>query len=221
MSDNNLETGEYIDFDKSFKLVGQYFSAWARMESKIDEAIRVGLGLTALQGVIVCVNVGFTSKCHILQTLIGLGTVKKKGKRDENEKLFERLKNLSADRNMVAHTQFFPEKTKKGEFGVLFTVIKAKGNFSTPNVKWSETIFEAKIEELYWFADKIKEIGKSLSYRMIAAALTKPLGQPPTIGGIGLGFPGLLNPLPQAGLLSESLFSTLKKQLRTPQESEE
>lgn len=97
---------------------------------------KVGLDLNHLQGAIVCVNVGFTAKCHILQTLATLGTTKKKGVRDEVEKLFEKIKNLSADRNMIAHNQFFPERTKRGEFGVYFSTVKAKGTLNLLRPKW-------------------------------------------------------------------------------------
>ena len=220
MSDN-LDPDEYSGFEKSYKLVGQYLAAWAFMESRIDTAIRVGLDLNVLQGAIVCVNVGFTAKCHILQTLATLGKTKKKGVRDDVEKLFEKLKNLSVDRNMIAHNQFFPEKTKGGEFGVYFSIVKAKGNLSLPRPKWSEKTFEKNVDELYGLGERIKEIEKSLSFRKMAMALTKPLGQKPTIGRIGLGFQGLLYPQPPTDPLSDSLISTLKKRSQTPQESEE
>jgi len=57
-------------FKEMYSLVGEYLHHWALMESMMNDAIGEVLGLDAYQTAVVCSNITFRSKCHILKTAI-------------------------------------------------------------------------------------------------------------------------------------------------------
>jgi hypothetical protein len=190
------------DYIKSYQLVGEYLSAWAHMESRLDGAIGNALHLTNLQQIIVCANIGFTSKCHILKTLVSLVFIEN-GK--DYEKAIVKIQNLTTDRNMIAHNAFFPSDEK--EFAVQFFVFKAKGKLSIPKTTWKEEQFKKRIYQLRGYAKTLENLESHLSYKDIANALMKKDGGLyPSKGLLGLGSLGLLaHPPPVDHTLDSSL----------------
>lgn len=153
-----LGTNDVEIYKEMYALVGEYLHHWATMESRLNDAIGKVLGLDSLQTAIVCSNINFFAKCHILKTAIEhqpLGL-----EHDAFIKTISDLQNLSRQRNMVAHDVFFPNKEREK---VKFYAVKAKGRFSLPLEEWSPETFVEK----YAIIDKHGEMLVALTKRLV------------------------------------------------------
>lgn len=155
-----------------YALVGEYLHLWSYMESRMNAAIEKALDLGSVQGAIVCCNINFYSKCHILKTSLefqGLGCKS----HDEHAAIMKRLselQNLAPERNMIAHESFFPSDDLSS---VKFYVFKAKGKFSMPSTFWTQKDFEAKFARITEFTDLLDDIGSRIIRGRIAKVLAE------------------------------------------------
>lgn len=106
-------------------LVGFYMQSFAAVEMSLIDCIQNSLRLTNTQRYIVESNLSFRSKINIMKTLNSFRPVTTHDK-DETLKLIERAAGHSKDRNMVAHSLFGEEQSKKGKPLVFFLRTSAK-----------------------------------------------------------------------------------------------
>ena len=91
----------------AFQRVGEFLSWFSLLESDINESIINLLALDAIVGRLLLSYVPFARKCEFLRELFGLKAVgfKQPEKKNANSKL-GRIQELSAIRNVVAHSAF-------------------------------------------------------------------------------------------------------------------
>lgn len=138
-------------------LIGTYLQSWSFMETDLNDAIQVALGLNSLQGVIVCKNITLRDKIYILKSIITLND-RKKIYESEVDALSEIADIAGKERNMIAHDAFVPDK--EGD-GVRFLVMKAKGKLVFPDSRWSIADFQEKLQNL----DRLSSILQSIAER--------------------------------------------------------
>lgn len=141
---------------RAVALVGSYMQSFASMELALNDAIESALGLTGLQGIMVCKNMQFRDKVHLLKSAVDL-LISDEG--DAEQRTIDAVAKASTDRNTVAHELFLPDK--KGN-GVNFLVVKAKGKIKFPKIRWSIADFEDKINNLHRLGSEISAIGAKL-----------------------------------------------------------
>jgi hypothetical protein len=191
------EFGHLDPLTQSYALVGKFLNLWALVEARIDSLLEVALELTPLQRVIVCNNVPFLNKIHILKTTGDIGALKPSEK-EKISRLLEKVRKFYIkNRNTVAHHLFAPAKTG---IGVEFLITKAKGKIEFPNAEWSDKDFDNKFEKMNGFINDLpnleKKFKRSHSFLTLGAALMK--NPPPMQGTSPLASLGLLGtPLPE------------------------
>jgi len=139
---------------RCFALVGQYLQAYSVMEGALHEAIGAALAVEPIKVTILTANLRFQDKTHILRTLVDVANAPEDQKARVQSRL-RKLSRLAGKRNMIAHDPFHPDETKTG---VEFLTVKAKGEFSTPNVVWSPHRFEQEGKLLDGFRRFLREI---------------------------------------------------------------
>jgi hypothetical protein len=113
-------------------LVAIFLQGWAAMELALRDAIGAALNVETVRLQILCANIHFRDKTHILRTLVDVSSFSEVEKRTAKNKL-RKLTNHAAKRNMIAHDPFMAD----GEIdGVRFITVKAKGEYDTPKVVW-------------------------------------------------------------------------------------
>jgi hypothetical protein len=131
------------DFNNAFARIGQYMHHWANMEAALDSSIEAALKVGLIHQTILCSNLQFHSKCKILKSLVRLSKVSQKS---EHIKMLSKVESLSADRNMVAHTQFYPDELDK--MSVKFFRNRSEGELKLEHQTWTIDLFKMKFEEL-------------------------------------------------------------------------
>lgn len=176
-----------IDENECYILVGQFLQAWAIMEHHLNKAIAAALELDYLQSQIVCSNVNFYSKVHILKTAIDSSNIQSADEKKHFKKVLDALKSFSVERNMIAHDPFAPNKE---ETGVYFLVTKAKGSLQFPEPTWGRKDFKERYDKIDAFIIILENIEKELIKQTNLKALAQALFAPTP----DLGVPGLLSP---------------------------
>jgi hypothetical protein len=118
-------------------LVGLFLQGWSAMESALHNAIGAALEIETIRLWILCANLRFRDKTHILRTLVDVSQFPDTEK-DEAKKKLHDLGERALHRNMVAHDPFEPDANGDG---VIFHSVKAKGKYQTPDTKWSVQTF--------------------------------------------------------------------------------
>jgi hypothetical protein len=124
---------------RCFALVGQFLQAWSLMECSLHDAIGAALNIEAIKLQILCANIRFRDKLHIIASLIDVASSFSENEKNEMRKRLRILADYSGVRNMMAHDPFGPDQSKTG---VEFLTVKAKGKFAIPNVVWSLEKFQ-------------------------------------------------------------------------------
>jgi len=128
---------EFKDLDpeiRCYALVGQFLRAWSVMEGSLHNAIGTALSVETTKLQILCANMRFRDKIHILKTLIDVATIFSKEEKAELMKTLSGLADDSGNRNMIAHDAFRPDDEG---VGVEFLTVKAKGKFDLPKIVWN------------------------------------------------------------------------------------
>lgn len=152
---------------RAMALVGHYLQSFAMMESAVNSAISKALKLDPVQGIIVCKNISFRDKIHILRTLLSISPVTSAVIKTHDEMLNE-VGRYSADRNMVAH-ELFGAHPAKG--GVEFLVAKAKGKLRMPETFWTVDEVEEKSDKLLSARDKLMRLATLFGQMDVIKAL--------------------------------------------------
>ncbi|MGN6849440.1 MAG: hypothetical protein ACTHJK_08220 [Sphingomicrobium sp.] len=197
------------DYNAACLLVGRFMYHWALLEGSINDGIGKLLGLGDLEEAIATNNMQFRSKVHILKTLVNL-----KGGKDWAKaalKDIEEISDLSAHRNIVAHTVFGPDNNQKA---VRFLAVKAKGKLTFPNTVWTVPDFNARCKRIAELRKRVDQIVFDLTEKpgLLAHALREYTNQSPAEQGF-------LGPLSRLVLgLPDSEQSTSEIAPETPQE---
>jgi len=150
-----------IEFEKldpetrCYALVGQFLQAWSVMENSLHEAIGAAMAIESTKLQILCANMRFSDKAHILATLVDVAPGFEDQKKEEIRKRLRSLRDYSATRNMVAHNPFTSDGSK---IGVEFLTVKAKGKFDMPTIVWSVDQFQtegATVDQYRAYLDEI------------------------------------------------------------------
>ncbi len=145
---------------RAFAMVGQFLSAFSKMEKALDDAIGAALSITEPSMSVLSLYIPFRDKTYSLATLIYLSD----GFSDAEKKVFktELIRNLgeySKTRNMVAHSEFEPDESRQG---VQFLTIKAKGAFSLPRVVWLDAEIQRELNLISQYETLLGDIEQRL-----------------------------------------------------------
>ena len=207
------DTHKPIDQKESCTLVGEFLQAWGTMEAQLNRVIGTILGLGDIQTSIVCKNIQFRDKIHITRTAVNESALAKDKKTVYDEEL-KKLADFSYDRNMVAHDQFRPSDD---QMGVLFVVIRAKGELKFPETIWSRKDFGDRVEKAKAFCQTLKALNSDAN--ALAQAIASLASPMPWLLGRG----HLFDPIPphQASPHSDIRPANERKDDETPPSSQE
>jgi hypothetical protein len=141
---------------RCYVLVGQFLQAWSAMEIALHNAIGAAFNLESVQTKILCANIHFRDKIHILRTLVGVSSFPEQEKAQAKSKL-RKLGNHAVKRNMVAHSAFV---TNMEGTGVMFLTTKARGEYDPSAIIWSRHRFEQEdraLESYAKFLDNLRD----------------------------------------------------------------
>jgi hypothetical protein len=143
-------------------LVGAFMQAFAAVELSVNYCIEEALELSFEQTTIVCANLTFRSKLHILNS-INERRICEELEKSSASKLLDSVASLSTERNMVAHSPFLHKKTKAGKTAVEFLRNQASGRLKTDSIVWTIGNFEERLKKserfhggLLGFRDELK-----------------------------------------------------------------
>ena len=125
--------------DTACLLVGRFIQDWSFVEFEINKDIQKLVGLESLEGPILTANMQVRDKIFALKTLLHVFAAND-ADRAVSVEILKRASDMSAHRNTVAHNMFWRHEGG----GVEFSITKAKGKLSFPNVIWSESDFAEK-----------------------------------------------------------------------------
>lgn len=145
---------------RCFALVGQFLQHWALMEQAIHTAIGNALGVELIKLQILVANISFRDKTNIVLTLVDVSPHLNSVEKTEYQKALRSIADYSPNRNMVAHDHFQPSSISDG---VGFSIVKAKGKFSTPSIDWDISKFEQEYEKLISYRNVIETIGSKFA----------------------------------------------------------
>jgi len=143
------------------------------MEGAVNAAISKALKLDSIQGVIVCKNISFRDKIHILRTVVDISPIDTAAKK-QHDKFLNTVARYAMDRNMVAHDLFMADESRTG---VEFLVAKAKGKLQFPTIIWTVDDVEKKSEELLTAQKELKNFSKLFGRLDVVKALLQRLPQ--------------------------------------------
>ena len=141
-------------FERAYYLVGKFMNSWAIAEFHVDEAIAIALELNEVQSVVIS-KLFAKQKLEMLALLIEtskMGQAKKK----HFGHIVKRLKKLSEDRNMVAHSVFGPNVDLSK---VAFARKKQKVGYPNETITlWSEHDFASRFDDLFGMDSELTEL---------------------------------------------------------------
>lgn len=142
------------------------------MELALRDVIGAALKVESAPLQILCANIHFRDKIHILRALVDVSYFSDDEKRYAKTKL-RKLGNHAGRRNMLAHEPFLADPKSKG---VQFLTVKAKGEYSTPTIVWSSHQFNQEgraLRSYTLFLECLEKLFKEkpLTYRNYVEAL--------------------------------------------------
>jgi len=155
----------------AFQRVGEFLSWFSLLESDINESIISLLALDAMVGRLLLSYVPFARKCEFLKELFGLKAVgfKPPERKSANSKL-GRIQELSAVRNVVAHSAFSAHR-----YGVKFFNVDKKMRPDTSRIINKKTFqkYRSDMVDLRgWLAQNTHRVKVKLNEHQIAKAMT-------------------------------------------------
>lgn len=160
---------------RCFALVGQFLQAWSVMENSLHNAIGAALTMEPIKIQILCANMRFRDKIHVLGTLFDVAPYFGQQDKEQMRKDLRSLADYSGTRNMMAHDPFQPDELKKG---VEFLTVKAKGKYEQPDVVWSAEKFQEELKRVDQYRTFLEELARAFRAQPIpptnyAAALRR------------------------------------------------
>jgi hypothetical protein len=147
---------------RAYALVGSFLQTWSFMEGALNSVIGTALSLKITTEAILCQNIQFRDKIHILRTLISISplpTVEKK----RIDRILNKLAEYSKYRNVIAHNPFGPSQVNDG---VQFNVIRARGSLQLPELDWAVAQFEEHYQTIVDFSNELEALEEKLRLSM-------------------------------------------------------
>jgi hypothetical protein len=202
---------DFKDLDpeiRCFALVGQFLQAWSFMEDSLHKAIGTALSIETPKLQILCANIRFRDKIHILSTLIDVAPIFSNEAKAEFKKALRELAEYSGTRNMIAHDGFRPN-----DEGVEFLTVKAKGKFDLPKIIWNADRFQSE--------GAIVAQYRSLLDGLQAHFQAQPLAQRAYAGALLDALQYADTPLPMRHTMSPALLYYLSHQPQDPPDNDQ
>ena len=168
------DTDEPIDQKESCTLVGGFLQAWATMEAQLNSVIGTILEIGSPQAVIVCKNIQFRDKIHIVRTAVSISPLSE-DKKTTYDKELKQLAEFTLDRNMVVHDLFMPSED---QMGVEFLVTRAKGKLEFPEIVWSRKDFGDRVEKAMAFRKTLKNLESDAKHHINLLAFAQAIVSP-------------------------------------------
>lgn len=145
---------------KAIALVGNYMRYFALMEGVLNMALTDALAHNdELTSLVVVRNIQLSTKLSVLRALFRLAHMDA----DEEKKHLKTLDRIETiareERNMVAHNSFGITDSGKE---VTFSVVKARGKLSFPNVVWTFADFGKRFRELLLVTKELDALNTAL-----------------------------------------------------------
>ena len=150
---------DFKDLDpqtRCFALVGQFLQSWALMEMSMQQTMGIALKIEITKLEILCANLAFYDKLHILRTLVDISDFTDHDKAKAKSKL-RKLGNHSKKRNIVAHNLFIPDISNSG---VEFQTIKARGEFQKPLIVWMPQHFDRERSLIHGYREFLDHLSE-------------------------------------------------------------
>lgn len=131
-------------------LVGWYLQVWASMESSLSRVLHKALGLERLNGFVVTANIQLGQKITIARVSTRLSKKLSPEQVEHYHSVLKRVERQSANRNMLAHSIFWPSGDGKE---VLFNVVRAREEIELPHNAWTVARFHEEVSKVghLWF----------------------------------------------------------------------
>jgi hypothetical protein len=158
---------DFDDLDpqtRCFALVGQFLQAWSVMENSLHTAIGAALAIEPIKIRILCANMRFRDKIHVLGTLFDVGPYFGEQNKEQMRKDLRSLADYSSIRNMMAHDPFRPDESQKG---VEFLTVKAKGRFGLPDIIWGVEKFQTELKQIDQYRAFLEELATAFKAQPI------------------------------------------------------
>jgi hypothetical protein len=143
----------------SLALVGRFLKQLCELEEKLNEAIAAVLGINDTKRFILCANIGFRNKVHILRSFLHTSNLSDQDKELYDSKLIG-IGNLYEKRNTLAHQPFKP--APEGD-GVVFSIVHVKSGTMPVETPWKKRDFEAKGAAIEGFISAATELRTALT----------------------------------------------------------
>jgi len=145
--------------EQSFRLVGEFMYHFAMLESTLDELLRRMMGLEIISALILSANLDMSKK--ITLAICGM-PYQHNTSIDTNKAIkdLNKIRGISDDRNIVAHTFFGP--TASGD-GVEFNRTIAKASLDITPIIWSTAEFEAKFNRMREVRERVAALAEAVT----------------------------------------------------------
>jgi hypothetical protein len=153
-------------YDHAYKLVGQFMSFWAILESSVNAGVGKLLGMDTLEAIIATANMQFRSKIHILKAVVHMRCGLTEWGKGAIKSIEEAGTLADTWRNIVAHNGFVPH----GD-GVKFLIVRAKGKLHFPETIRSEVDFLVVDKRLGELAERVDEIVAKVAAMKVRGSL--------------------------------------------------
>ena len=171
---------DQITSDRSLSLIGEFMLRWSVVEYELDGVIREIMRLDVEQSHFLSHSLSVARKIDLLQKLINSSFLEEDDK-EQSKKIIGKLYSSASDRNMVAHSMFFP--SEDGLAIEFFRVKTIDKKLKMPMIKWDGKKFKTRLKQLDDLALDLgalrKKMGKlksSLLASVLSAGhLTRPL----------------------------------------------
>ena len=151
MFDKELEVKNHIDYEKSFKIVGEFLFQWNYLELKLDQAIEKLLGINVVQSVLLLNSLNFLAKCKILRHSVKFTLPELLHNRVICD--LKKIEEINKIRNKIVHNCMTPSNDGKS---IKFWYKNSKN----PKLIEDHEISHEKFENLYI---EINELSNSLN----------------------------------------------------------
>ena len=143
----------------SFALVGRYMQSFSLLEKNIADAIQGILDIESVERFVLVDPIPFNGKLNILESFAEWHSSVDEHWRHEARKLIKRMRSVSDDRNLLAHSVFVP---LEHEVGLMFHRSGARNQAVHGSERWSLRDGEEKIGRIATLSTDLKTFTENL-----------------------------------------------------------
>jgi hypothetical protein len=192
----------------SLVLVGRFLKQICDLEEKLNEAIAGALNIHDTKRFILCANIQFRNKIHILRLFVNTSNLPEQDKAQFNDEL-TKIGNLYEKRNTLSHQYF---KTAPNGDGVVFLIVHTKGGAAPLETPWTKTDFDEKGK----IADNLMATAVRLKSALTDGTFVLQRHNPNWINWFGQAD----IPLPMQHTMSPALHDHLSRPTQSPLDSD-